>query len=92
MGADSFLTKTGHQAAAEIDEWETVMQIKAMKRGRIHLFGEGLSRAEKALTGVDVIENLQKEIQKCLSLKEDKHIAVIPEGPYAIPVYHQERK
>jgi nickel-dependent lactate racemase len=87
MGADSFLAETGRKECADVDEWETVMQIKAMKQGTIHLFSEGLSRAEKALTGVEVIENLPDAIQKCLAMKEDKHIAVIPEGPYAIPVY-----
>lgn len=87
MGADSFLTETGRQDAAEIDEWETVMQIKAMKRGRIHLFSEGLSRTEKLLTGVDIIESLPEALTKCLAGKEDKAMAVIPEGPYTIPVY-----
>ena len=87
MGADSFLAETARKAGAAVDEWETVMQIKAMKQAKIHLFSEGLNREEKALTGVEVIENLPDALQECLSMKEDKHMAVIPEGPYAIPVY-----
>jgi nickel-dependent lactate racemase len=88
-GVDSFLAETGRKKCAGIDEWQTVMQIKAMKQGKIHLFSQGLNREEKAMTGVDVIENLPDAIQKFLALKEDKSIAVIPEGPYAIPVYRQ---
>jgi hypothetical protein len=26
-------------------------------------------------------------VKKCLAEKQDKQVAVIPEGPYAIPVY-----
>jgi nickel-dependent lactate racemase len=87
LGMDAFLAETGRKAYADMDEWETVMQIKAMRTGTIHLFSQGLSREEKALTGVEVIESLPDAIQKCLAMKEDKSLAVIPEGPYAIPVY-----
>jgi lactate racemase len=87
MGSDAFLTETALKARADVDEWETVMQIKAMKQGKIHLFSEGLNREEKAMTGVHVIENLLDAIQQCLDMKEDKYMAVIPEGSYAIPVY-----
>jgi nickel-dependent lactate racemase len=86
-GVNFFLAETGRKKCAGIDEWETVMQIKAMRQGKIHLFSQGLNRKEKALTGVDVLENLPVAIRKCLALKEDKRLAVIPEGPYAIPVY-----
>jgi nickel-dependent lactate racemase len=87
LGMDAFLAETGRRIYADVDEWETVMQVKAMKTGRIHLFSEGLSRAEKALTGVKVIESPMDAVKKCLAEKQDKQVAVIPEGPYAIPVY-----
>ena len=87
LGKDAFLAETGRKTYADVDEWETVMQIKAMKTGNIHLFSEGLSKEEKALTGVKVIKSLPDAVIQCVAGKEDKHIAVIPEGPYAIPVY-----
>ncbi len=87
LGMDAFLAEAEQKIYADVDEWETVMQIKAMKAGSIHLFSEGLSKEEKALTGVDIIDSLPKAVQKCLFEKRDKHIAVIPEGPYVIPVY-----
>jgi lactate racemase len=87
IGADAFLAETARKTSAAVDEWETVMQIKAMKQGKIHLFSEGLNREEKALTGVDVIDSLPEAIIRYVSEKDDKHLAVIPEGPYAIPVY-----
>jgi lactate racemase len=87
MGADAFLAETARKTSAAVDEWETVMQIKAMKQGKIHLFSEGLNLKEKALTGVDVIESFPEAIIRSVSEKDDKHLAIIPEGPYAIPVY-----
>jgi lactate racemase len=91
MGPEAFLAENGRKERAAVDEWETVMQVKAMKEGRIHLFSQGLSRKEKDLTGVEVIESLPEAVKNCLARKEDKHIAVIPEGPYAIPVYRSEK-
>jgi len=87
LGRDAFLAETSRKQYADVDEWETVMQIKAMKTGSIHLFSEGLSRTEKDLTGVKVIESLSDAVIQCVTGKADKHIAFIPEGPYAIPVY-----
>ncbi|MBI4766004.1 MAG: nickel-dependent lactate racemase [Deltaproteobacteria bacterium] len=86
-GAGIFWAESLSKPLADIDEWETVMQIKAMKQAKIHLFSEGLNREEKTLTGVEVIGNLSEAIQKCLARKEDKQLAVIPEGPFTLPVY-----
>lgn len=87
-GVDLFWKESLSKPLADIDEWETVMQIKAMRRAKIHLFSEGLNQEEKTLTGVALIDNLSEAVQKCLERKEDKRLAVIPEGPFTIPVYH----
>jgi len=71
---------------ASVDEWETVMQTKAMRTARIHLFSECLEPEERRLTGVRVVDSLAPAIKECVERKEDRRLAVIPEGPYVIPV------
>jgi len=92
MGMDRFLKETSQKKYASIDEWESVMQVKAMKTGTIHLYSECLSKDERALTGINMIESLSEAIEKSVKEKNDKHVAVIPEGPYVIPVYRPDNK
>lgn len=92
IGMDRFLKETSQKQYASIDEWESVMQIKAMKIGNIYLYSECLTVEEQALTGVNLIKSLKKTIEKSITEKNDSHIAVVPEGPYVIPVYRPDNK
>lgn len=85
-GTDAFLARTLAQSCAAIDEWETVMQIKAMKLAAIHLYSDRLTPEQKALTGVDCVESLSDAVAECLKRKGDREVAIVPEGPYVIPV------
>lgn len=62
MGVDDFLKDAMSREYALIDEWESVMQTKAMKTARIHLFSECLTPEEKILTGVRNVENLSDAV------------------------------
>jgi len=86
MGVDRFLHDASQREYASIDEWETVMQTKAMRTARIHLFSECLTEREKVLTGVRTVDSLAEAVRECVEQKEDRKVAVIPEGPYVIPV------
>jgi nickel-dependent lactate racemase len=86
MGVDNFIEDALRREYASIDEWESVMQTKAMRTARIHLFSECLSADEKALTGVGNVAALTDEVVKCIAGKQDKRVAVVPEGPYVIPI------
>ena len=86
MGACRFLEDASMREFAAVDEWETVMQTKAMRTARIHLFSEHLKPKEKGLTGVRVIDSLTPAIQECVERKGDRRVAVVPEGPYIIPL------
>ena len=86
MGACRFLEDASMREFAAVDEWETVMQAKAMRTARIHLFSECLKPEEKVLTGVRVIDSLTPAIQDCVERKGDRRVAVVPEGPYIIPL------
>ena len=85
MGMEAFVRQTALKPAASIDEWETIMQIKAMRSGRIHLFSECLAAEDKVLTGIALADSLQQALGEVMAAKKDKAVAVIPEGPYVIP-------
>jgi nickel-dependent lactate racemase len=87
---DRFLEETSQKQYASIDEWESVMQVKAMKTGTIHLYSEGLTGEEHALTGVQRVQSLKEAVKKSAGTKSDTRVAVIPEGPYVIPLYRPE--
>lgn len=85
LGVDEFLQGLKDKTHADIDEWQTQMQIRAMKLCDINLFTNGLSEEEEELTCVTIVKDLEKSIMEWVALCNDKRIAVIPEGPYVIP-------
>jgi nickel-dependent lactate racemase len=89
-GIEAFVNQTLLKKAASIDEWETIMQIKAMRTGRIHLFSDCLSAEEKALTGITVVDSFRQALVECMAKKKDKAVAVVPEGPYVIPFFKSD--
>lgn len=86
-GPQGFLDAIMAKSHADIDEWQTQMQLKPMRVGAIRLFASGLSRGDRALTGVDVVDDLDRTIEACVRASGDPSLAVIPEGPYVVPVY-----
>jgi lactate racemase len=88
LGPDKFLATLTAKSLADVDEWQTEMQLKPLRVGRISLYTSGLSDEERALTGVETIANLDETIARSIALAEDPCIAVIPEGPYVVPYFH----
>jgi len=86
LGPDGFLASLVGKERAEVDEWETEMQLRAMRAGRVHLFTTGLSERERALTGVRVVDLLEEAVRAWVESAGDYRVAVIPEGPYVTPV------
>ena len=86
-GPDRFLAAISKKHFADIDEWQTQMQLKPMRRGRVHLYTDGLSNADQGLTGVEAVKDLRKAVEASLAASGEKRLAVVPEGPYVIPVY-----
>jgi lactate racemase len=87
LGPESFLEGLLRKSLAEIDEWESEMQIKAMKRGSVHLYSATLSEGDKSLTGVHIVRSLEEEIRRSVESGRDRSVAIVPEGPYVIPIY-----
>ena len=84
-GADAFLAGIRGKANADIDEWQTQMQTRSLARGRVRLFTGGLSRSDRALTGVGAVASVEEAVAESIERHRDPRIAVIPEGPYVIP-------
>ncbi|MSU90430.1 nickel-dependent lactate racemase [Rhodobacteraceae bacterium 2CG4] len=86
MGPDAFRDSLLQKALADVDEWQTEMQLKPMRAGRIQLFTEGLSADDLAVTGVEPITDLAAAIAASIAAHGDPDVAVIPEGPYVVPL------
>jgi lactate racemase len=86
LGPDAFLDTLLAKSFADVDEWQTEMQLKPMRVGNIELFTDGLDDADFAVTGVERITDLTDAIAKSIARHGDPNIAVIPEGPYVVPL------
>jgi nickel-dependent lactate racemase len=84
-GKEAFRAESRRKARAAVDEWETVMLLKALDVGRVHLYSEGLSTDEHALTGAVPVNDLLDDLRAAVERAAGCRLAVIPEGPYAAP-------
>ncbi|WP_426131010.1 nickel-dependent lactate racemase [Pararhizobium sp. PWRC1-1] len=87
LGPERFLATLTAKSLAEIDEWQTEMQLKPMRVGRIELYTTGLAGADRELTGVTMIADLTNAIASSMERSGNRQVAVIPEGPYVIPQF-----
>ena len=86
LGPDAFLQSILKKSHAAIDEWQTQMQLKPMAVGTIYLVTSGLSEEELSLTGVNIAASAEEAVRDSLNRSTDRSVAVIPEGPYLVPV------
>jgi len=86
MGADAFLHNLEKKNLASIDEWQTEKQIKPMRMGTIVLYSNGLSDADHEDTGVTRTHDIKQAIADAMQQHGSNDIAIIPEGPYVIPM------
>jgi nickel-dependent lactate racemase len=87
LGPERFLATLTAKSLAEIDEWQTEMQLKPMRLGSVELYTTGLSGDDRTLTGVGMIDDIQAAIARSISASGDADVAIIPEGPYVVPRY-----
>ncbi|MHA1566482.1 MAG: nickel-dependent lactate racemase [Alphaproteobacteria bacterium] len=86
-GPDAFMREISAKSHAAVDEWQTQMQLKPMAIGHIHLYSNGLDAAGLALTGVNHVASIEAAVQASVARTGDTRVAVIPEGPYVVPVH-----
>jgi nickel-dependent lactate racemase len=87
LGPERFLATLTAKSLAEIDEWQTEMQLKPMRLGSVELYTTGLAGDDRTLTGVGMIDDIQAAIARSISASGDADVAIIPEGPYVVPRY-----
>ncbi|HXZ15110.1 MAG TPA: nickel-dependent lactate racemase [Roseiarcus sp.] len=85
LGPERFLATLTAKSLAEVDEWQTEMQLKPMRVGRIELHTTGLVGEDRRLTGVEMIDDVALAVERSIARSGDPHVAVIPEGPYVVP-------
>jgi lactate racemase len=86
VGQDAFLAEIAEKRFADVDEWQTQMQVKPMKLARVHLYTRGLAPGDRALTGVHLVDSVEEAVAASVRASGDRAVAVIPEGPYVLPV------
>jgi lactate racemase len=87
LGPERFLATLTAKSLAEIDEWQSEMQLKSMRVGRVQLYTEGLDAEELRITGVEIIPSVNAAIAESVARHGDGAVAIIPEGPYVVPVH-----
>jgi nickel-dependent lactate racemase len=90
LGPERFLATLTAKSFAEIDEWQTEMQMKPMRLGSIKLYTTGLEGEDRRITGVEMIDSIEDALRESIREHGDSAVAVIPEGPYVIPVFASE--
>lgn len=91
-GPDRFVDEIMEKTKADIDEWETEMLLKVSRVAAIHLFSGCLCDRDKKLTAVNPIDSLINAVRKSVETADDRRVAVIPEGPYVIPRFTEDRE
>ncbi len=85
MGPDAFLQSLLQKKLADIDEWQSEKMLEPVRAGRVQLYTTGLNDEERRLTGVDLVDSVERAIGESLARSGDRDLAVIPEGPYVVP-------
>lgn len=83
-GAVGFQASFKDKPQADVDEWETQMQLRSQNAARIRLLSK-LGDEDQALTGVECVESLEEAVRQSVAETNDNAVAVIPEGPYVVP-------
>ncbi len=86
LGLKKFMTTLYGRDEALIDEWQTEMLLKPLRHGTVKLYTTNLSEAERRQTCVEHVESVESAIIASVKEQDSREIAIIPEGPYVIPL------
>jgi nickel-dependent lactate racemase len=87
VGAVPFMSLLEGRDKALIDEWETEMLLKPLRVGRIQLYSTGLTESEREHVFVEMVPSVEEAVVASVRAHGDEEVAVVPEGPYVIPLY-----
>ena len=86
-GPERFMSILKGRDKALIDEWQTEMLVKALRVGTVQLYTAGLSKEELKDVFVKPVPSVEEAIAASVEAHGEKEIAVVPEGPYVIPLF-----
>jgi nickel-dependent lactate racemase len=86
LGPEGFMAEILARNLARIDEWQTQELVKALRAGQVKLFTTCLKPADLADTCVTPAGSVEEAVLESTKAHRDVHVAVVPEGPYVIPV------
>ncbi|MEE4165999.1 MAG: nickel-dependent lactate racemase [Desulfocapsaceae bacterium] len=86
QGQEMFMETLYGREEALIDEWQTEMLLKPLRHGSVKLYTTNLSETERQQTCVELIDSVETAIVESVREQGSNDIAVIPEGPYVIPL------
>lgn len=86
LGPERFLATLTAKSLADVDEWQTEMQLKPMRVGSVQLYTTGLDEEGRRITGVEIIPSVEDALAASMARHGDPAVAVIPEGPYVVPL------
>jgi nickel-dependent lactate racemase len=86
LGPQGFAASLEGKPHADIDEWQTQMQLRPMRVGRVRLYTDGLDEDAAALTGVERVTDVATAVAESMARHADPRVAFVPEGPYVVPV------
>jgi hypothetical protein len=66
---------------------QVLFLLKPMAVGTIHLYAGGLSEADHPITGVHMVGSVADAVRASVARSGQRRVAVIPEGPYVVPVH-----
>jgi lactate racemase len=87
VGPDRFMSILETRDKALVDEWQTEMLVKALRVGTIQLYTTGLGKEDLKDIYVEKVDSLDEAVKASVRIHGDKDIAVVPEGPYVIPLF-----
>jgi nickel-dependent lactate racemase len=66
------------------------MLVKALRAGDVKLLTTCLKPTDLADIYVTPVASVETAVLESTKAHQDSHVAVVPEGPYVIPVYRRE--
>jgi len=87
LGPERFLATLQTRDQARIDEWQTEMLVKALKVGNVQLYTTGLNKTALKDSYVEPVASVAEAVRASMQAQDDNDIAVVPEGPYVIPLF-----
>jgi nickel-dependent lactate racemase len=87
VGPERFMSILEGRDKALIDEWQTEMLVKALRVGTVQLYTAGLSKEDLKDIFVEPVLSVEEAIAASVLAHGEKKIAVVPEGPYVIPLF-----